>query len=320
MKSFNLFAFISIVLFSLAIVSCKKDGDDADDNGGDENRFGNNLKTGQVEIKGYAYEKDNKMSFKATAKKITIDWGDGKVEEITPNGVEKTFSHEYANSSDFQTILVNTEDLTEVDFSYVYYGGTFCDIHELRFGNVPKLQKFSMSSGAQFSLTVLEINKAELLSTLSIESAQLTSLDVNGCTALTKLDCYNNKLTSLDVSKCTELTELNCRACTLCPEIKKISSLNVSGCTKLTSLDCRGHELTSLDVSKCTALTYLNCSENQLNASALNSLFNSLPKGISWETEWGSSRTSTISIYRNPGSSSCDISIAEKKGWEVSTW
>jgi hypothetical protein len=51
MKSFNLFAFINIILLSLVTVSCKKDDDNAD--GGGENRFGNNLKTGQVEIKRY---------------------------------------------------------------------------------------------------------------------------------------------------------------------------------------------------------------------------------------------------------------------------
>jgi hypothetical protein len=102
MKRFKLFAFLSMVLFSLAILSCKKDGDDnSDDDNGNGNGNANNLKTGQIEIKGYADEKDKKMSFSATAKTITIDWGDGKVDEVTPNGVAKEFSHEYANSSDF---------------------------------------------------------------------------------------------------------------------------------------------------------------------------------------------------------------------------
>jgi hypothetical protein len=240
MRNFNLFAFISIVLFSLVIVSCKKDGDN---DGGEEDRFGNNLKTGQIEMKGYADKKYEEISFEATAKKITIDWGDGKVDEVTPNGVEKEYSHKYANPSDFQTILINTEDLT-----YIGFRSNPGSIHEFRLGNVPKLQELNMNNRNTFAnLTVLEINKAELLSVLDIERSDLPSLDVSGCTALTEVYCGSNKLT----------------------------------------------------------------------ASALNSLFNSLPKGISWETESGYSRTSTIYIHGNPGTDSCDKSIAENKGWKV---
>jgi hypothetical protein len=263
MKKFSLFAFLSMVLISLAIVSCKKDDDDADDNGGDENRFGNNLKTGQVEMRGYADKSKNTISFKATSKKITIDWGDGKVEEITPNGVEKTFSHVYANSSDFQTVFMDTEDLTKLGFDESYYN--VGSIHELRIGNSPKLEELILY-GSGRELTVLEINKAELLTGLSVDEKKLTSLDVNGCT------------------------------------------------TALTYLSCDGNQLTSLDVSKCTALTVLICYSNKLDASALNSIFNSLPQGKPLD---GHYRQSSIFIGSNPGTDTCDRSIAENKGWEV---
>jgi Leucine-rich repeat (LRR) protein len=371
MKKFSLFAFLSMVLFSLTVLSCKKDDDGDNSDDGENGANLNNLKTGQVEIKGYAGRDDKKMSFKAIAKTITIDWGDGKIEEITPNGVEKTFSHEYANSTDFQTILINTEDLTEIGFE-TYYNRYL--LHELRFGNCPKLEDiYCYSSGYSShssielpSLTVFEINKAELLTTLSIgtpgsSATGLTSLNLNGCTALEKLSCtYNSKLTSLDVSKCTALTELSCHSnqltsldvskctaltylscsdnqltsldvskCTALTSLScsyntmygssKLISLNVSGCTALTSLGCSSNQLTSLDVSKCTALTELWCYGNQLNAAALNSLFNSLPAGKEY-IDYGQSRTSTIYIGGNPGSNDCDTSIAENKGWDVSNW
>jgi hypothetical protein len=379
MNRFNLFAFLSIVLFSLAILSCKKD-DENDDSENGENL--NNLKTGQIEIKGYAKEKDNKISFSVTTKTITIDWGDGKVDEITPNGVKKDVLHEYASSSDFQTILINTEDLTEIYFPVSER------IHELRLGNCPKLQKISdeyYSYLSLYDLTVLEINKAESLTILNIESSDLTSLNLNGCMALTDLTCSRNQsLTKLDISKCTALTDLTCSRnqllttldvskCTALTDLdcyrgqltalnvsgckaltnlscsnNQLTTLDVSGCTALTNLDCGGNQLTALDVSRCTALTNLSCSNNQLTAldvsgctaltdlycssnkltaldvskctaltnlycsgnqlttSALNSLFNSLPivRGDSY-----------ISIYDNPGSSDCDRSIAENKGW-----
>jgi hypothetical protein len=378
MKSFNLFAFISIVLFSLAIVSCKKDDDD---DGGDEDRFGNNLKTGQVEIKGYPDETNDRISFEADVKKITIDWGDGKVETIESDASLREFSHEYANSSDLQTISINTETL-----EYIKFTNSDGSIHELRFGNSPKLEGLALgfynaisNYGYLSELTVLEINKAELLSTLDIRHTALTSLDLTGCPALKELGCRSNeKLTSLDVSGCTaleylycedyysssknKLTTLNVSGCTALIELEcsenQLTSLDVSGCPALYILSCSDNKLTSLDISKCTALHQLSCSSNQLtsldvskntelfslncnynqltslnvspnnivltpvscghnqlDASALNSLFNSLPKAKSWTN----GNSSSIYIGGNPGTDNCDISIAENKGWYVST-
>jgi len=86
-----------------------------------------------------------------------------------------------------------------------------------------------------------------------------------------------------------------------------LTSLNVSGCTALTDLSCSGNNLTSLDVSKNTALTYLSCSSNNLTSAALNQIFRDLPQVTS----------GTISIYGNPGTETCDKSIAENKGWNV---
>jgi hypothetical protein len=58
-------------------------------------------------------------------------------------------------------------------------------------------------------------------------------------------------------------------------------------------------------VSRNTALTELKCTDNQLTATALNALFSGLPacKG-------------EIYIGNNPGSSTCDRSLAAK-GWNV---
>lgn len=115
----------------------------------------------------------------------------------------------------------------------------------------------------------------------------LTYLDVSKCTALTKLSCSDNNLTSLDVSKNTALTELS----------------------------CGGNNLTSLDVSKNTALTELWCHNNNLSADALNKIFNDLPQGK--KVNDGYYSQSTIYIYNNPGTNTCDKSIATNKGWRV---
>ncbi len=98
-----------------------------------------------------------------------------------------------------------------------------------------------------------------------------------------------------------------------------LTSLDVSGCTALTELGCWSNNLTSLDVSKNTALTYLDCEDNKLTSSALNQIFRDLPQGKTWTEGYGYTEQSSIIIYDNPGSNTCDKSIAENKGWEVNT-
>ncbi len=95
---------------------------------------------------------------------------------------------------------------------------------------------------------------------------------------------------------------LDCRS-------NNLTSLDVSGCTALTELYCSDNNLTSLDISGCTALTELYCLGNNLTSSALNQIFRDLPQVTS----------GYIYIYDNPGSNTCDKSIAENKGWEVNT-
>ncbi|MDR1198433.1 MAG: Ig-like domain-containing protein [Prevotellaceae bacterium] len=280
MKKKYLFAFLSMILLGFAVLSCSKGDDDGGEpGGGNGNPPAGDLKAGQVQIKGYAHSSSKKITFYATAKKLTIDWGDGQKEEITPNGNGREFSHEYENATNFQTISINTEELTEIGLSkntspYGKYDG---DIYELRFGNCSKLTKIderkiitAIDGGGDYSynylnlskLTVFEINRAESLEQLRIEGTDLTELNLNGCINLKSLDCrYNSKLTSLDVSRCTKLEEsLDCRY------NSKLTSLDVSGCTNLTGLDCHESKLTSLDVSKCTNLTSLVCYDNQLTS------------------------------------------------------
>ena len=86
---------------------------------------------------------------------------------------------------------------------------------------------------------------------------------------------------------------------------------------KIKYLDCKGNNLTSLDVSKNTALTWLDCEDNKLTSSALNQIFRDLPQGKTWTEGHGRTEQSSIIIYDNPGSNTCDKSIAENKGWYV---
>ena len=316
MNKNNYLYFLSVLVLSVFLFSCGEDENlsDSDDSG--SGSIKNNLKAGQIEIKAYP-DKNNKISFYATATSLTIDWGDGSVEEYTPNGIRLEFTYEYVNSN-FQTIKVNPNKITHFNVSDSSCKGVF---HELRFGDCSYLEEI-VCSGPNTKLTVLSIKSAPALTSLDCTWNQLTSLDVSGCVALTSLHCSDNQLTSLDVSKCTALTTLHCSSnqltsldvskCTALTSLNcgynQLTSLDVSKCTALTTLDCTRNQLTSLDVSGCVALTSLHCRENQLSSAALNSLFESLPTRQS-------GNNAGSSVGGNPGIGYCDWSIAWNKGW-----
>jgi Leucine-rich repeat (LRR) protein len=156
-------------------------------------------------------------------------------------------------------------------------------------------------------LTTLDISKNTALTDISCTNNQLSTLDVSKNTALTDISCSRNQLSVLDVSKNTALTSLDCYN-------NQLSALDVSKNTALTSLYCNDNQLTALDVSKNTALRKLSCYNNQLSADALNTLFSSLHSN----TIQGSSKE--IGIRNNPGTNSCDRSIATNKGWTVTDY
>ena len=232
---------------------------------------------------------ENKMTMTTTKKSVeiglagrgtfTIDWGDGKVVK--------------------GTLLVwnRTDDGENEDNIYKHnYIGTSSTYSITITGNITNLVCYGNG------VTSLDVSKNTTLTSLYCGGNPLTSLDVSKNIALTELNCQWNPFTSLNVSKNIALKSLDC-------DDNKLTKLDVSKNTALTYLSCRLNQLTNLDVSKNnTALTYLNCGGNQLTSSALNALFEMLP-----------SKTGDISISTggNPGTDTCDRSIATNKGWIV---
>lgn len=284
----------------------------------------NTLQTGQIEIKAYP-DDNNKIGFSVDTARITIDWGDGNIEEATPKGNKRSlkykFKHTYPNYN-LQTIRINAERMTEFEWRW----GNF---PELQFGDCPELEKICCYSR---NLNSLDVSKCVALRSLYCWNNQLTYLNVSKCTSLNDLKCGGNQLTYLDVSKCTALTCLDCGGWGdyfRDNYSHQLTYLNINECTALTELYCGNNSLTSLDVGKCTVLTTLNCatnklialevsklkdlsglvcSGNQLSASALNTLFNSLPTRKQDDE-------AVIWFEDNPGYDTCDKTIFEKKGW-----
>ena len=288
---------------------------------------------------------DNTVTFYASAQKLIVDWGDGNSNTYNNVTVNTEITHNYSN------ITARTVTIYEEGLTYFNCGGTaynnLVNLTTLNVTNCSALQTLTCYYG---NLASLNINGCTALEYLYCNNNKLTSLNVSGCIALQYLYCYlnqltilnvsgltalkilycgtSNTLTSLDVSGCAALQELNC-------SYSALSSLDVSGCISLQKLDCRMNELTSLDVSNFTALTTLYCAynqltslningctalqgqlqcyHNQLNTSALNTVLTDLPDYS------GTSTSSIVYIGTNPGTTTCDTSIATAKNWDVNS-
>jgi hypothetical protein len=148
-------------------------------------------------------------------------------------------------------------------------------------------------------LTKLNLSNNRALSGLICDNNSLVSLDLSQCVALTSLDCYNNSLASLDLSRNAGLIYLSC-------DRNSLVSLDISKNTALESLVCNGNELSSITIGRSNArLSYIHSSSNRMSSASLNAVFEALPA------------SGTIAIYDNPGTATCDVSIAESKNWTV---
>ena len=218
----------------------------------------------------------------------TVEWGDGSSPEITLNPT--SYTHTYSITSS-RSITITGENITQLDCSSM-------GIHSLNLSSNNTLLTL-ICFGNQ--LTNLDVHDCSALSLLYCNDNQLINLNVSGCSGLTELWCYNNKLTSLALNECDALTKLWCQK-------NLLTTLNVDECSSLLNLDCNDNRLSGLSVSASVLLVSLNCSNNLLQASALNTLFESLHRN-------NISTGKSILISNNPGSAVCNRSIATNKGW-----
>ena len=319
-----------IAMCAIAFTACSKDDDKNpidDDNGGEE------MITAVYEPE-YEWDLDLNIGTFKEGENITIAWGDGGVSEFKSFADTDSWGwdrdeelhyaigqgvveHKYPNYN-AHTITIKGkikefycyDVLTKLDVSKCpALVNLYCGDNNISSLDVSKCTALTKLECYANNLTSLDISKNTALTHLRCSTNYISSLDVSKCTALTKLSCSDNNLTSLDVSKNTALTELSCGG-------NNLTSLDVTNNIILIDLSCGNNNLTSLDVSKNTALTYLHCENNNLSASALNKIFNDLPQGKKWN-EYGQKKQSTISIGNNPGTNTCDKSIAENKGWIV---
>jgi len=310
---------------------------------GCNNDNGNRLKTGEIKIKVKPDER-NRVVLYVAAKEITIYWGDGKVEEFSPNGTGENYLHVFPDQN-LQTVTLVTDSMTSVSsILRIPPGfGNMGAFHELQLGKCVELKDIHFSNQ---HLTILDIeNAVASLELLYCSKNHLTSLDVGSASKLTILDCTENQLTKLNLSKYKALRDLYCALNQLaeldlsrCAALRNLicrgnhlTDLNLSNCKALTSLSCGSNHLAELNLSRnaalthlschynqlsilnlsnCKALSYLDCRNNRLSTSALNAIFDSLPDRTGAES-------GVVFFTGNPGAASCDRSILSGKEWAI---
>jgi Leucine-rich repeat (LRR) protein len=296
---------------SIMLSSCSKEDLSNETENSLENASENGLKSEQIQLKAYPTENNEIFIRDIAADSISIDWGDGTIDEIVPNkNIHTYYSHKYTDG-DVRKIVVTGINLTSFNSTV--------NICELSFGYCPKLLYLFCYDN---QLMTLDVSKCPKLEILNCDNNQLTTLSLGKCTELRRLYCGNNRLNILDVSKCMDLTELYCdnnqlttldvSKCMYLRNLRcstnQLTALGVNKCTYLTALYCDNNRLTSLDVSKCAELRVLFCSSNQLSTSALNNLFNGLP--MRPVNNYG-----IINYFNNSGTNDCNNNIYMGKNW-----
>jgi len=93
--------------------------------------------------------------------------------------------------------------------------------------------------------------------------------------------------------------------------VNELTDLDISKNSDLLTLSFVQNLLTKIDVCNNTGLYLLMCQDNRISIEELNAMFGKLHENLI------SGRTKYVYIKNNPGANSCDVRIAENKGWIV---
>ena len=150
---------------------------------------------------------------------------------------------------------------------------------------------------------------------LRLDSNNLTSFNGTGLTAVTALYINNNQLTSFNGAGLSAVTILYINS-------NQLTSFNGAGLSAVTALYIYNNQLTSFTVGELQlydVYSYylaLNLINQQLDAAAIQQIYDDLPDG----TSYGDSYPNTIDVTGNPGAgagSGTTPATATAQGWIV---
>lgn len=223
------------------------------------------------------------MSLATNPGKLSIDWGDGKVVEVSTNGepVKGTLKGqkvtvscnnlwffdcssneltglEFADAGNLKTLYCSNNKLASVVWSSVRnLEDLDCSDNELSALGITLLRNLKSLNCANNKLAVLALSGQGNLKTLICSGNSLTSLGTSSLSNLETLWCQDNELTSLNLNSNPKLQSLVL-------DNNKVSNISAANCTALVDFWCDNNQLKSLDIQKSTGLQTLSCSNNQL--------------------------------------------------------
>lgn len=183
------------------------------------------------------------LKFNQLAKGISVDWGDGTVQNYA------------ATTDDYLTVEgeVKGEQITISSPSHIKT--VICENN---------------------GLTAIDVSGAVYLNSLFCQNNELTTLDLSQCPKLTDLNCANNNLTSLTVSATNnpELQNLNIAGNSLKSNLATGANFSLN-CQELQYLNVSDNVITTLSLSASNAnLDVLKCSDNKIKTLNLSNLSN----------------------------------------------
>jgi len=206
---------------------------------------------------------------------------------------------------DLQYNSLTTIDLLKCDF-LVYLDIAFNpDLSNLYIDNLSQLQIVHLNDTV---ISDLELISLEVLTEIDVTNTRIVNLNVSSADTL--INIYgggNSYLSSITLGHQPYLTTLDVMNST------SLASLDVSDCDSLQYIGAHNCGLTSITVNGLVGL-FSFCDvfihDNYLTETTINSFFNNLGTIVS-------PGFANIDVSNNPGSSTCDKTIAEAKGWNV---
>lgn len=135
------------------------------------------------------------------------------------------------------------------------------------------------------------------------KNPSITTIHIYG--EVSQFHCQEELINFLEVSKNPYLEVLDCHH-------NRIETLDVSKNLKLKVLFCHTNKMSKLDISKNANLQNLNIKENPFTKQEIEKIFTDLPSVKGKDRAF-------VNIALTKGDHTADISIAQKKNWEVIT-
>ena len=191
------------------------------------------------------------------------------------------------------------------------------DVVTLDTSNVTNMDSMFYEFGSLTTIPLLDTSSVTKMSYMFYSCSSLTEIPPMDTSSVTNMNsmflgCYSlTTVPLLDTSNVTNMSSMfsGCSSLTGIPALDMSSATSVSGFAGFTGNNAS--KLTSLTSFKAFGATRGWVMQGtQLNAAALNEVFTNLGTA---------SGSQTLDVRDNPGSATCNPSIATAKGWTVLT-